>query len=204
MTNTNHDHHSLEELKEKGSEYGIKSDSFPKNVGIVFIEGLKYDNKKTFKNTLKQFFLKITSIRTNRPRLNFNQLACAHFLLQMNTVQNIFDFQVIRLEFDKHLSSPTEDYNYNYNLKWFDDEISKFENTEEGKAYDIDYWIGITSKEIEYNWFYVGKPKEQRKSGKAIITSLDWVEVNSPPSLFEYIAMSALMCSLYFVNREFY
>ena len=79
MTNTDHDHHSLEELEKekKGSEYGIKSDSFPTNVGIVFIEDLKYDNKKTYKNTLKQFFLKITSIRTrtNKPRLNFNQLA---------------------------------------------------------------------------------------------------------------------------------
>jgi hypothetical protein len=59
-------------------------------------------------------------------------------------------------------------------MRWFDDEISKFENAEEGKDYNIDYWIGITSEKIEYNWLYIGKPKEQGKSGKAIITSFDW------------------------------
>lgn len=70
---------------------------FTKNVGIVFIEPLY--GKRT-KNVL-----------------NFDQLACTHLLLQMNRVQNLFDFQVITIQL--------------------------FENSK-GKEYKIDYWFGIT------------------------------------------------------------
>ena len=68
--------------------------------------------------------------------------------------------------------------------------------------YNIDYWIAITSDKIEHNWHYIGE--EQEKPRKAIITSLNWEGVNSSPSLFEYLSISILMSSLYFINREFF
>jgi hypothetical protein len=68
----------------------------------------------------------------------------------MNTVQNIFDFQIVRLKFPNQLSYSIE----GYNLKWFNEQIYKIENNENyerGEKYDIDYWIGITSDKIEHN-----------------------------------------------------
>jgi hypothetical protein len=116
----------------------------------------------------------------------------------MNVIQDIFDFQIIRLTFPDQLSYPIN----GYDLKWFTDQISKLDTTEFGKKYNIDYWIAITSNKIEHNWYYIGE--EQERPRKAIITSYEWEEVNSPPSLFEYLSISVLMCSLYFINREFH
>ena len=48
---------------------------FPKNVGIVYCENYDHSNTKI--------------------RLNFDQIACSHLLLQMNSIQKIFDFQII-------------------------------------------------------------------------------------------------------------
>jgi hypothetical protein len=187
----------IQNIKQK-PENSKDTSIFPKKIGIVFIDDIS-DSKKILKNTLKELLLKIKPKKeNNKPHLNFNQIACAHLLLQMNKVQNIFDFQIIRLRFPHQLSySPNE-----YNLKWFANQISKIENSEEGKMYNIDYWISITSDNIEHNWHYIGE--EQANPRKAIITSLNWEGVNSPPSLFEYLSISVLMCSLYFINREFY
>ncbi|HSF51117.1 MAG TPA: hypothetical protein VLA74_10195, partial [Nitrososphaeraceae archaeon] len=168
---------------------------FPKKVGIVFIDDVS-DSKKTLKNNLKKLSLKIKSEKGNKPHLPFDQIACAHLLLQMNKVQDIFDFQIVRLRFPDQLS-----YSVNkYDLKWFTHQISTFESSEEGKKYNIDYWIVITSDKIENNLYYI----EEEKPRKAITTSLNWEGVNSPPSLFEYLSISVLMCRLYFINREFY
>jgi hypothetical protein len=66
MTSTNNqDYHSsqgLEKVK-KGSTYDTKSDIFPKKVGIVFIEETSKYAKKTYKNNLKEFFLKAIPIK---------------------------------------------------------------------------------------------------------------------------------------------
>src|SRR3712207_8005538 len=37
-----------------------------------------------------------------------------------------------------------------YDLVWFTDRISKFENTEEGKKYTLDYWIAVSSRSEEH------------------------------------------------------
>lgn len=59
-------------------EFESMDDSeFPKNVGIVFCENSSLNNTGS------------------GVRLNFDQIACSHLLLQMNSVQNTFDFQII-------------------------------------------------------------------------------------------------------------
>ena len=77
---------------------------------------------------------------------------------------------------------------------------------------NIDYWIGITSNAIEKDYFFQPKYKRDNKDNKnnsisgkniAIITSEQWERKFSPPSLFEYITMSVLTCSLYFLNSDF-
>ena len=51
---------------------------FPMKVGIIFL-GKKWD-----------WFLK-----QSRLHLDFNGLACAHIILQMNHIQNLFEFQIL-------------------------------------------------------------------------------------------------------------
>ena len=151
---------------------------FTKNVGIVFIEPLY--GKRT-KNVL-----------------NFDQLACAHLLLQMNRVQNLFDFQVITIQLFENFQLPAEHTKgLDELLNWLDSEVSKFENSK-GKEYKIDYWFGITSVKDEHNWFYKISEKEGERSGKrlGIITSYRWEEMHySPPSVFEYVTLSVFICS---------
>jgi hypothetical protein len=112
----------LDNAKEGLVSYNKKR--FTKNVGIVFIEPLY--GKRT-KNVL-----------------NFDQLACAHLLRQMNRVQNLFDFQVITIQLFENFQLPAEHTKgLDELLNWLDSEVSKFENSK-GKEYKIDYWFGIT------------------------------------------------------------
>jgi hypothetical protein len=55
---------------------------FPKNIGIVFLE-----QKREKLNRLKFWKEKMY--------LDFDQLACAHLILRMNRIQNLFDYQII-------------------------------------------------------------------------------------------------------------
>src|SRR4051794_20243872 len=93
---------------------------FPIRVGIIFIEDhvsldnpsisflfnntikksiindlIKYFN--AFKNKFKkdQSFDKLIDNYSTKPRLNFDQAACAYLILQLNSVQSIFDFCII-------------------------------------------------------------------------------------------------------------
>jgi hypothetical protein len=84
------DSESSEQLEDKqtGKKPIDKKETFPKSVGIVFIERRQANWRKWFS-------------RKKGPALKFDQLACAHLVLQMNRVQNIFDFEIITLSFIK-------------------------------------------------------------------------------------------------------
>ena len=61
----------------------MNGDSFPKRIGIIFLEKL---------DIVKEIY---------KPKhskdLDFEQVACAHLILQMNSIQSLFDFQIITL-----------------------------------------------------------------------------------------------------------
>jgi hypothetical protein len=164
---------------------------FHKSVGIIFLEEMNPITKGR------------TIIRRSAQGLKFDQTACAHLLLQMNKVQGIFDFQVITLDKKDNFNLATTSVNPQY----FDNEISKMKNTGNSKFQGIDYWIGVSSKGITQGYFLLA-PKSTSTVGKlnekvAIVTSKDWDREFSPPSLFEYIAMSVLICSLYLISYDF-
>jgi len=188
---------------------------FPKKVGIVFIEHIRLKHTQGRPRKTDQ---------GNNLRLDFDQVACAHLILQMNTIQSIFEFQIVIPELIKEFSFEQLPYENNNNknsqhktknspmFDWFDNQVKIILSCSETPRHDIgylrgiDYWIGITSKPITHDWSFEGQtPEDNTKSGKfiGIITSVDWEKIHSPPSLFEHIALSILLCSLYFINREF-
>jgi hypothetical protein len=122
----------------------------------------------------------------------------------MNSVQDLFDFQVIVNDPSLPYFHPPETSCPDL-LEWLDGEINKFENNQIGQNYLLDYWIGITSENIKGNLFIDERPKEDTKTGKpiAIITSFMWQRAYSPPSLFEYIALNAFQSSVGFLDCEF-
>ena len=56
---------------------------FPKRIGIIFLEKLEKIKQKYKPRHSKD--------------LDFEQVACAHLILQMNSIQSLFDFQIITL-----------------------------------------------------------------------------------------------------------
>jgi hypothetical protein len=198
-------------------------DMFPKKVGIVFIEHL--ERRKSISRSIHRAF--------GAEGLDFDQLACAHFVLQMNTTQSTFEFQIVMPELIEGFSfEPLPRKNHNNKnqddktgnspmFDWFDNQVKEifeykikktlegteewYQNLSKQDLFSIDYWIGITSEHIIHDWSFEGRPKDQTKSGKfiGIITSVNWEKAHSPPSLFEYIALSILICSLYFINKDF-
>jgi hypothetical protein len=156
---------------------------FTKSVGIIFIEPLKWNWTKHNLNFDR--FVEYFNNKKPSHKLNFDQYASTHVLLQMNRVQDLFDFQVITIQLD-NLEFPTEDdKSLDDLLKWLDKEVAKFENSEKGKGYNIDYWFGITSIKDERNWFFKISDREGKRSGKrlGIITSYRWEEWGFSPLL---------------------
>lgn len=177
---------------------------FPKRIGIIFLEKLK---KVAYKQKYKPRHSK---------DLDFEQVACAHLILQMNSIQSLFDFQIITLfeDEDKEFYIDKE----KITLDNFDKEIAKMEklaNTNEENKFNkfkkIDYWIGITSKTItdvhnneEYSGHFLTVSKQLKGSKKllGLITSKDWNKKFSPPSLFEYIVFCIFICGIFFLNYD--
>lgn len=71
---------------------------------------------------------------------------------------------------------------------------------------NIEYWIGITSKPIGKNYFFMAPERigefASLKGKVAIITSERWDSDFAPPSLFEYIAICLLTCSLFLLSYD--
>jgi hypothetical protein len=169
----------------------VQQKIYRKNVGIIFLEKPSsyvrrfQDSKRIFRGRSKSTI----------DSLDFDQLASAHLFLQLNYVQSIFEFQVIRPDFMETVFFPQSFPHNNKNiLQWFHDEMT---SKLEGKVSDVDYWIGITSQNVGENWcFKVGEVPGGGGKMLSIITSQFWERVFSPPSLFEYIAISIFICSL--------
>lgn len=151
---------------------------FPKKIGIVFLENI--ENKKK-----------------SKPHLNFDQEAASYIIVQMNSIQSLFNFNIVDM------------FAGNNNLipegksmeELFNEKISQYENQSENDL--IDYWILVTSEEFEDNWFFKTEFEPETKRIVSIITDSDWEELHSPPSLFEYLVVTVLTCSLYSLSYSY-
>jgi hypothetical protein len=150
--------------------------SFPKKVGLIFVENL--DKKEKI--------------------LDFDQSACVFFLLQMNKQQSTFEFQIISPTQDTPAAPKDLE-------SWFINEVEIFKAFEHDYN-DIDYWIAITSKQFHdrIGWyFYQVNAKPALEEHLWFITSYDWEKNMSPPSLFEFFAFSVYTCTLQCLGLEF-
>ena len=173
---------------------GIQTEHFKKNVGIVFLENINNQDEWS-------------------PNLNFEQDACSYFLLQMNPVQDIFDFQIVTPFFDEYYTQDQFKKEFSvpvvtsYHKKsaaerrklenWFNKIIGTIQKY--SKAMDIDYWMFITSEQLSLNWNFCNNDSKTAW----LITSHAWQRSYSPPSLFEYLAITIFTCSLYALALEF-
>jgi hypothetical protein len=148
----------------------------PKKVGIIFSEN---PHKK-------------------QRVLNFDQEACAFFLLEINKHQKTFEFQIVSPFQEAPRSSEHLEY-------WFSLEIKAFENSE--NMSHIDYWLGITSTQFheKKGWHYYQVNNREINLDRYfwLISSYEWEKILSPPSLFEYMALSVYRCALQCLSLEF-
>jgi hypothetical protein len=192
----------FEKMRPSGNEN--KRNKFPKKVGIIFLEEL-YDKRSYLGLRERVDRHSKTCLNSNKSKiyLNFDQLACAHFLLQMNSNQSIFDFQIIAHEFGFYSNLPRKKDKNIELLKWFNKRIDRF-NTDGGmEDYGIDYWIGITSEQLLDNREFLIEKDDKTNNIFSLITSDVWETLHSPPSLFEYLAITVIVCSLISLNLDF-
>jgi hypothetical protein len=117
-------------------------------------------------------------------KLDFDQFAASYFILQLNKVQNLFEFSVIRDE-EKQVSKIPHSDNAEDFLSW----LINFSETISDR---LDFWIGITSKSFSGNYFFI-----TYGGGYSLITTSDWKKEYALPSLFEYLTHAAIVCSVY-------
>jgi len=153
----------------------MKDHEFPIPIGIIFIENVERR-------------------KHSWPHLDFNQDACSYFLLQMNSVQRLFEFQVITLYVpdDYTLPSPREDI-----FTWF----KRLINSSKINEFEINDWIGITSEYLPGNLLFDSKMTDSGKTA-SIVTSEKWLDLHTPPSVFEHMAISVLTIALYTLDMH--
>jgi len=194
---------------------------FPKKIAIIFLEEKR--NYASFGlDYLHSFFKKSKPKgKDKNPKLNFDQRTCSYLVLQLNSIQSIFEFNIINVDFNKlSLPSTTELKKYDkgdckeerderkkilshYMMNWFYDSLKKC-NYDSGKSirekYDeITCWIGITSEPIKEDYFssiWRPDPKFNEKNTFVLITTDEWEKSFSPPSLFEYVLFGVLKNAL--------
>src|SRR4249920_4049733 len=88
---------------------------FPKRVGIIFLEKRPLLGKNEKPKKVKG-------------GLNFDQIACAYIILQMNRVQNIFEFHTITLhpKDDDSIEIPPESIDWEY----VEDQVANMRSSE--------------------------------------------------------------------------
>jgi hypothetical protein len=79
----------------KGPGRNVKKIPFPKRVGIVFVENFEKPKVADIYEKLPTIFKVKDNEKKNTIKLEFDQVAFAHLLLQLNRNQNLFDFQII-------------------------------------------------------------------------------------------------------------
>jgi hypothetical protein len=151
--------------------------NLPKKVGVIFLP--KYGGLNPIKNK------------------TFDPLPCAHLLLQLNSVQTIFNFEVISLHLgDLHpiklknkLHIPLKKDNGNLKCPF----TRLIRDVEAASKFNVDYWIGLTSMSINkrdpltprnsfYEVFRIDNNPQSKKLA-VLITSEQWEKHFSPPSL---------------------
>jgi hypothetical protein len=195
-----------------------KNKGFPKKISIVF-----FGRKGSHQNKRLGLFPKKIG-KQSMLFLDFDEVACAHILLQMNHIQNLFKFQIVetwrvisnisitkgegdeyRVQWLDVSTGSTQSFTSKdeaYMLQWFEYVVSsKLENDSGCSSGSTDYWIGITSQSIGFNYFYW--TEEINDKIVTIITSEHWQKQYSPPSVFEYIAIATFRCSLRSLIRDF-
>lgn len=141
--------------------------------------------------------------------LNFDRNACSYFLLQMNTIQRLFQINIINLAKKERLSLWGEhlegEIGENQVLDWFDDYVNTV--SQGNQLGNISSWIGVTSKYLPRNLFATTRSKndEASRSQKniALITTDQWERSFSPPSVFEYILFIVLKIAISFLQNDF-
>lgn len=205
----------LESVTTDKSEAEVK---FPKSIGVIFLIGTgEYHYIKKNRKNFHPY---------DKKKL-FDPLPCAHLLLQLNTIQDIFNYQIIsttKLPKNKdnkeiQIRIPTKEDNGQL-FQAFDLLLKDIESIPD---FQMDYWVGLTSLNINtkvkvhgrpagsfYEVFDKEVPNEEGKkmpsqSGKimALVTASLWEKYFCPPSLFEYMSITTFMCSLHFLSREF-
>ena len=150
--------------------------TFPRPIGIIFIEDVE-KRKKSW------------------PHLDFDQDACSYFLLQMNSIQNLFEFQVITLYVPSDYTLPDKTENI---FDWFKELVGSTKL----KEFGIKDWIGITSENLPGNLLLESERIDEENTA-SIITSYKWQKLRSPPSVFEHIVISILNVALYALDMQF-
>lgn len=118
---------------------------------------------------------RISIVLLNKP--SFDELALKFLVLSLNKIQKCFEFEFQDLE-----EYPLK----NGDLSEIEDIIHCFSRQIEKEELEGDYFVGITSYEIEENHFMVVS-----KGGDiSVITTKGWDKHFAPPSVFEYIIHS--------------
>lgn len=106
--------------------------TFPKKVGIVFVERRSSSLRGTVNKKFVDSLIKLKIIDESKRFFDFDQDVCSYFILQMNHVQSTFEFQVVET------TTMPQDLAI---IDWLDG-IAK------SSVLDIDYWIAITDQGI--------------------------------------------------------
>ena len=122
------------------------NENFPMEIGIIFLEERK-------------------GFIYRKGLLNFDRNACSYVLLQLNSVQRLFQFDIINivkkrnhLLWKEHLEG---DIGENQVLDCFDDYVNTIS---QGDQLNIGSWIGITSKYLPKNLFATTRSKTDHGS----------------------------------------
>jgi len=166
------------------------SEGTPRKVAIIFLGDHRREKIKS----------------SNIQKSDFHKFACAHLLVQMNSAQNLFVFQVLFWEGEDGFQLPKEDENKDGLGSSFCKGITEFMKGNQEKDWEeTDYWIGITSREpkeifgetarnITTPHLHSDRYIYTVKSDVHIITSKDWEKKYCPPSLFEYLVLAVFIC----------
>ena len=145
----------------------MNDSNFPKKIGIIFLEKLK---KVEYKQKYKPRHSK---------DLDFEQVACAHLILQMNSIQSLFDFQIITLfeDEDKGFYIDKE-----ITLDKFDKEIAKMEKLadDEDKNNSISYPVKLHKVDKEIAKMEKLADDDNKKNNKKKFKNIDsWIGITS-------------------------
>jgi hypothetical protein len=136
--------------------------------------------------------------------LNFDRHACSYLLLQLNVIQTLFQFNIIK-RYGEDILPPKEDLEKDQIIDWFDDLVDRISKRE--KLDNICGWIGITSRNLPGSLFALSRfrddPKSKSQRNVTLITTDVWEKSFSPPSVFEYVIFVIFKNAIFFLSNNF-